>query len=76
MVVDGRAELVGSDTNAAPREIERSLTSPHGVVRIDVDSDESDVGRPNRLKVVAFVQELRGRTILASASVSLQNARR
>ena len=30
----------------------------------------------DQLKVVAFVQELRGRTILASASVSLQNTRR
>jgi hypothetical protein len=30
----------------------------------------------DRLKVVAFVQELHGRGILASASVSLQNARR
>ena len=51
MVVDGRAELVGSDTTAARRAIERALTSPHGVVRIDMDSDGArrfvpDVGRP------------------------------
>ena len=51
MVVDGRAELVGSDTNAARRAIERALTSPHGVVRIDMDSDGArpfvpGVGRP------------------------------
>ena len=176
MVVDGRVAFVGSDTNAARRAIERALTSPHGVVRIDIDSN---VGRPfqgrqnlqdrqdgdpervalhltervalqvtvsdlprlgrgdradivvavtegdlrsdvkrgenhgrtlthaavvrymatigqavsdgvssaradiplaadwqrDRLKLVAFVQELRGRAILASASVSLQNAR-
>src|SRR5712691_315708 len=41
IVVDGRAELVGSDTNAARRAIERSLTSPHGVVRIDIDDAKS-----------------------------------
>jgi hypothetical protein len=163
MVVDGRAELVGSDTNAARRAIERALTSPHGVVRIDIDSDAGRQGRRDlvgdaksvvlqvtvsdlprlglgdradivlavtedhlrsdvtrgenhgrtlthaavvrymaaigqaasegvssaradiplaadwqrdQLKVVAFVQELRGRTILASASLSLQNTRR
>src|SRR5437867_3002658 len=51
MVVDGRAELVGSDTTAARRAIERALTSPHGVVRIDMDSDGArrfvpDMGRP------------------------------
>src|SRR5204863_3721583 len=51
MVVDGRAELVGSDTTGARRAIERALTSPHGVVRIDMDSDGArrfvpDVGRP------------------------------
>jgi len=51
MVVDGRVELVGSDTNAARRAIERASTWPHGVVRIDMDSDGArpfvpDVGRP------------------------------
>jgi len=56
MVVDGRAELVGSDTTAARRAIERALTSPHGVVRIDMDSDGArpfvpDVGRPFVLNV-------------------------
>jgi hypothetical protein len=149
MVVDGRLELVGSDAAAARRAMERSLTLPHGVVRIAVDAvtadrvgvsvmvsdlpargrgdradiviavteDElrSDVKRGenhgrvlthaavvrymatigeagaspakaniplaadwhrDHLKVVAFVQELHGRGILASASVSLQNARR
>jgi hypothetical protein len=54
MVVDGRVELVGSDTNAARRAIERASTWPHGVVRIDIDSDgarpfqgrRDDGGRP------------------------------
>src|SRR5712691_8688840 len=39
MVVDGRVEFVGSDTNAARRAIERASTWPHGLVRIDIDSD-------------------------------------
>jgi hypothetical protein len=43
MVVDGRAEFVGSDSNAARRAIERASTLLHGVVRIDIDSE---VGRP------------------------------
>ena len=30
MVVDGRAELVGSDATAARKAIERALTAPHG----------------------------------------------
>ena len=51
MVVDGRAEFVGSDTNAARRAIERALTAPHGIVRIDIDADgarpfDPDVERP------------------------------
>ena len=164
MVVDGRAEFVGSDAGAARRAIERSRAAPHGVVQIDLmpvgaelaPPGRADQGRPlhvavsvtglpplgrgdradlivavtesglrtevtrgenhgrtlthaavvrhmaaigqvasdgaasasasadiplasdwqrDRLTVVAFVQELRGRTILASASVRLKNAR-
>jgi hypothetical protein len=152
MVVDGRVELVGSDAGAARRAIERSMRSPHGVVRIDFQEGEpqrvalhltvsdlpplargdradivvaitedglrTDVKRGenhgralthaavvrhmaaigqvadgmtsgsarveiplgagwqrDRLRVVAFVQERRGRAILASASVPLENAR-
>jgi hypothetical protein len=37
MVVDGTAQVVGSDENAARRAIERALASPHGVVRLTVD---------------------------------------
>jgi len=151
MGVDGRAEFVGSDANAARRAIERALTAPHGVVRLTargatpapsivVDVTASDLpglGRGDRadiivavtedhlrsdvkrgenhgrilthaavvrqmvtigqagggpssahaeiplspdwqreaLKIVAFVQEQRGRAILASAAVALGNAR-
>jgi hypothetical protein len=164
MVVDGSAELVGSDASAARRAIDRALGRAHGIVRIDIDSggggpsqlrdvggdpgrvalhvavsdlppvgrgDRSDIivaiiedhlrtdvkrgenhGRTlvhaavvrhlsvvgegasdgsasaraeiplapdwqrDRLKVVAFAQAVRARTILASASAPLQNTRR
>jgi hypothetical protein len=36
MVVDGRAEFVGSDASAARKAIERALTLQHGVVTLDV----------------------------------------
>ena len=163
MVVDGRAEFVGSDAAAARKAIERTMALPHGVVQVTIGDDRkapslapqtpslllqiavsvSDLptlGRGDRadiivaivesglrtdvkrgenrgrmllhapvvrslavighvagdgatsgfaradiplaagwqcdhLAVVAFVQELRGRTILASASVPLKNAR-
>ncbi len=41
MVVDGRAEFVGSDAGAARRAIERSLALPHGVVTITLDEGAS-----------------------------------
>jgi hypothetical protein len=44
MVVDGRAQFVGSDGKAATKAIERALAAPHGVVRIDLDAD-TDGGR-------------------------------
>ena len=167
MVVDGRAEFVGSDATAARRAIERSRTSPHGVVTLTIeaardrraDSPAPQTGSPaphigvsvsvsdlphlgrgdqadlivavtesglrtdvtrgenhgrtlthapivrymatigqvtagastsisaradipiaadwqrDRLALVSFVQEVRGRTILAAASVPLKNAR-
>jgi hypothetical protein len=48
MVVDGRAEFVGSDASAARKAIERSLTAAHGVVTIDLTSVEA---RPLRVGV-------------------------
>ena len=44
IVVDGRAQLVGSDDGAARRAIEHAAQSPHGSVQIDVDA--SGAGRP------------------------------
>ena len=144
MVVDGRAEFVGSDGNAARKAIEKTLTAPHGTVTIDADGsrlavavtglprvppgDRADIivmvtqsglttdvkrgenhgkvlkhapvvrylatigqiaadttagsaradiplgvdWQRDRLAVVAFVQEVRGRAILASASAPLK----
>jgi hypothetical protein len=150
MVVDGRAEFVGSDAGAARKAIQRTLTAPHGVVQLTIGQDQAvlhaaiavsalpafdrgdraDIvvlvtesglrtevkrgenhGRTlshapvvrylatigtiaaaaagsasadiplsaewqrDRLAVVAFVQQVRGRTILASASAPVQNVR-
>jgi hypothetical protein len=147
MVVDGRAEFVGSDASAARKAIEKTLTAPHGIVALDADGghvrvtvtdlpriargDHGDIivlvtesglttdvkrgenhgkvlkhapvvrylatigqiaadaaggsaradipidaaWQRDRLLVVAFVQEQRGRTILAAASTPLKNAR-
>jgi len=147
MVVDGRAEFVGSDATAARRAIDRAATAPHGAVRMVIEApanalrlsvdvrvsdlptiargDRADIlvaitedhlssnvargenhGRTlthaavvrrltaigeaiapasfghadltvdpdwhrDRLKIVAFVQERRSRTILASAAVKM-----
>jgi len=37
MIVDGRAELVGSDAGAARKALERAQTASHGIVRIEID---------------------------------------
>ncbi len=39
MVVDGRAEFVGSDANAARKAIERTMALPHGVVQVTIGDD-------------------------------------
>jgi hypothetical protein len=38
MVVNGRAEFVGSDAAAARRALEKSLNTPHGTMRAVIDS--------------------------------------
>jgi hypothetical protein len=45
MVVDGRAEFVGSDATAARRAIERAQATTHGVVRIAAESSGTDAAR-------------------------------
>jgi hypothetical protein len=151
MVVDGRAQFVGSDAAAARRAIERAATVSHATLALTIESvsdraiaatvkvadlprlaagDRADLHvavtedhittevkrgenrgrtlthaavvrslttigqvaaeggsaradvrlgaewRRDQLKIVAFVQEQRGRAILASAAVPLQTARR
>jgi len=151
MIVDGRAQVVGSDARAAAKAIEREIAAPHAAVRLAVEQagakavavavsvgnlpppgrgDRADVivaitedhlrsavtrgenhGRTlthaavvrslttigqaaagesslhadvqigadwtrDELKVVAFVQEQRGRAILGASSVALRTVRR
>jgi hypothetical protein len=64
MVVDGTAQVVGSDENAARRAIERALASPHGVVRVRVDNVARGVrpqdhgSEPRSLQVTVSVSDL------------------
>jgi hypothetical protein len=53
MVVDGRAEFVGSDASAARKAIERALKTLHGVVKIEVQD-----GAANRVPVTVVVRDL------------------
>jgi hypothetical protein len=57
MVVDGRAEMVGSDAGAARRAIDRAVAQPHGVVRIAIDPEAGTV-RPSRLAATVSVADL------------------
>ena len=54
MVVDGRAEFVGSDATAARRALERALKAMHGVVEIDVQA----AGAATRVPVTVVVRDL------------------
>jgi len=53
MVVDGRAEFVGSDASAARKAIERALKTLHGVVKIEVQP-----GAATRVPVTVVVRDL------------------
>jgi len=53
MVVDGRAEFVGSDASAARKAIERALKTLHGVVNIELQA-----GAANRVPVTVVVRDL------------------
>jgi hypothetical protein len=68
MVVDGRAQLVGSDAPAARRAIERAGMADHGSValRVDAESDRAIVVIVN----VAGVQRL-GRSDRADVEVAI-----
>jgi hypothetical protein len=65
MVVDGRAEFVGSDAAAARKAIERAVAGPHGSVRIAADGTRIDiaasglppVARGDRAEIIVAVTE-------------------
>jgi hypothetical protein len=75
LVVDGRAELVGSDAGAARRALERALDVPHGRVTLDIEpaganalsiavsaSELPPPGRGDRDDIVVAVTEDRLKT--------------
>jgi hypothetical protein len=65
MVVDGRAEFVGSDAPAARKAIEKTLALPHGRVSIDLSnaavrvtvSDLPPLPRGDRADIILMVTE-------------------
>jgi hypothetical protein len=65
MVVDGRAEFVGSDASAARKAIEKTLAAPHGRIDLDVAgmavrvavSDLPPVPRGDRADIIVMVTE-------------------
>jgi hypothetical protein len=66
MVVDGRAEFVGSDASAARRAIEKTLAAPHGRMHLDVAmsaavqvtvSDLPPLPRGDRADIIVMVTE-------------------
>jgi hypothetical protein len=70
LVVDGRAELVGSDANAARHAIEKARATTHGIVSLTVDDraakalavavdvrDLPALGRGDRADVVVAITE-------------------
>jgi len=57
MVVDGRAELIGSDAGAARRAIDRAAAQPHGMVRIAIDQGTA-APRASQLTAMVSVTDL------------------
>ena len=53
MVVDGRAEFVGSDASAARKALERAVKTMHGAVKIEVQAAAA-----NRMPVTVVVRDL------------------
>ncbi len=59
MVVDGRAEFVGSDANAARKAIERTMALPHGVVQVTIGDDRKAPGpAPQRQSLAPQTESL------------------
>jgi len=58
MVVDGRAEFVGSDAAAARKAIERTLTAAHGRVTIELSGVAAKADQARPLHVAVAVSDL------------------
>jgi hypothetical protein len=70
MVVDGRAQFVGSDAKAATQALQRALAAKHGLVRVDLESDSAaglalratvsdlpQLGRGDRADIIVAITE-------------------
>jgi hypothetical protein len=66
MVVDGQTAFVGSDVEAARRAIERAAATPHGLVKLQLESPVA-----NRVTVSVTVTGLPERTDAADVIVAL-----
>ncbi|SRR6266508_3300540 len=76
MVVDGRAEFVGSDVDQARKAIDRALAAPHGVVHIEFEPLAQDVARPAlHLRVTASDLPRSGRGDRADVIVAITEDR-
>src|SRR5215510_3966440 len=67
MIVDGRAQLVGSDGSAARKAIERAAAAPHGSVTIAVEP----AARAVAVSVTASTPATRGRADRADIIVAI-----
>jgi hypothetical protein len=66
MVVDGRAQLVGSDGTAARQAIERAAAAPHATVGLEIEMRDA-----NTVAVVANVRDLSSLTRGERADVTV-----
>ena len=58
MVVDGRAEFIGSDGKAARSAIKKALKAPHGVVRLSVGPGARTQGAVQSIAVTITASDL------------------
>jgi len=58
MVVDGRAEFIGSDGKAARSAIKKALKAPHGVVRLSIGPGARTQGAAQSIAVTVTASDL------------------
>jgi len=58
MVVDGRAELIGSDGKAARNAIKKAIKAPHGVVRLSIGPGARTQGAVQSIAVTVTASDL------------------